>query len=708
MKKILLLFSILLIGINLSLLAKIVDINNARLVGKNGFYEQVNRMNITPYNSISITSEFVIKHNSDPVYYVFNINDKGYIIVSAEDAIEPVLGFSFETSYTTENQSPEFIFWMNTYKEQINIARQLNLIASTKIRSGWAHLLVSDATHLTSRLAPLDVAPLLTCNWNQDFPYNQMCPADPACTGSNQGHVLVGCVATSMSQVMYYWRYPWTGQGYHCDNQWYNGQQYCANFDTTHYNWNGMTDNMLVQCDPEALLCYHAAVAVNMGFGCNASGAYANAVPNALHSYFKYSSTVNYQNRFSDSTSWKNKMRDNLDAAEPLIYTGQGPEGGHMWVCDGYQGSNFFHFNWGWGGQQNGYFSINNINPSPYTFNYSQGAVFDVMPDPAYYPPYCSGLNDLSAYTFGSFEDGSGPVADYHNSANCSWLIAPNDSISHITLSFDKFNVDPSDQVNVYDGADQNAPLLGSYTGNTPPSNVVSTGGKMFITFISNSSNTASGFLALYNATLANFCTGLTHLTDPAGDFSDGSVNYPYRNGSVCRWLIEPSGASTLTLSFSNFKTEATNDKLDIYNYITNALLASYSGDYTTPPADVICNCSKMYVVFTSNGSVRDDGWNANYTMYPVGIDDRKAFDNLMIYPNPAEGLVNLNFYLNDNQTVKIEVLSLNGVSVYHESLPGLKGNIDRQLNLNSLPKGVYLLRLISEKAIVNKKITIE
>ena len=87
MKKILLLFSILLLGTNLSLLAKIVDIKDARLAGKNGFYEQVNRMNNTPYSSISITSEFVIKHTGNPVYYVFNINDKGYIVISAEDAI---------------------------------------------------------------------------------------------------------------------------------------------------------------------------------------------------------------------------------------------------------------------------------------------------------------------------------------------------------------------------------------------------------------------------------------------------------------------------------------------------------------------------------------------------------------------------------------------------------------------------------------------
>ena len=221
-----------------------------------------------------------------------------------------------------------------------------------------------------------------------------------------------------------------------------------------------MTDNVLQLSDPEALLSYNAAVAVDMSFGCDASGAYVSKVPNAFHSYFKYSSTVYYQNRSSDSTSWKNQMRANLDLGEPLMYTGQGPDGGHAWVCDGYQGSNFFHFNWGWGGYENGYFSINNIDPAPYTFNSSQGAVFSITPDPSYYPTYCSGPTTLNKYYFGSIEDGSGPVADYQNNSNCSWLIDIYDSISSITLSFDKFDLDPSDQLNVYDGSDASAPML--------------------------------------------------------------------------------------------------------------------------------------------------------------------------------------------------------------------------------------------------------
>lgn len=709
MKKILLLFSILLIGINLSVTARIVNIKDARLVAKNSFYEQINRVTSTSYNSISITAEFTVKHNADPVYYAFNINDKGFIIVSAEDAVEPVLGYSFETSYRTEHQSPEFIFWMNTYKNQIIYVRAANILPGTTIIAKWNHLLVTSATALTDLLAPLDVAPMVTCNWNQDFPYNNMCPPDASCTGSDQGHVLVGCVATAMVQLMYYWRYPLTGQGNHCDYYTYNGQTYCANFDTTHYYWNGMTDNSLQQCDPEALISYHAAVGVNMDFGCNASGAYVTSVPTALQSYFKYASSVNYQGRMGDSTTWKNTLRANLDAGEPLMYTGQGPDGGHAWVCDGYQGSNFFHFNWGWGGYENGYFSINNIDPAPYTFNNAQGAVLDIKPDPAFYPPYCSGQTNLSAFEFGSFEDGSGPVADYQNNANCSWLIAPNDSISHITLSFDKFNVDPSDHVNIYDGGDQNANLLGSYTGSTLPPNVVSTGGKMFITFISNSTATAPGFLALYNATPAPFCSpSQTNLLGQTGDVSDGSGPlYQYRNGTMCRWLIEPPGAVNITLTFDSFKTEAINDKVDIYNYNTSALLASYSGDYTTPPAPVFCPSGKMYIIFTTNNSIRDDGWSASYSMN-VGIDEKKVFDNLVIFPNPTEGFLNLSFYMIDNQTVNVEILSLNGITMFSESLGSLKGEINKQLDLTSLPKGVYVLRLISDHAIANKKITVD
>jgi hypothetical protein len=258
MKKFLMAFYILLIGISLYGFAKIVDIKNARLVAKNGYYEQINRMIRTSYSSIAVTTEFEIRYNSDPVYYVFNINNKGFIIVAADDVVEPVLGYSFETSYSGENQSPEFQAWMNSYKDQIVYARRAGLLPTSNITGRWSHLSVTGVSGLTDLKAPLDVAPLVTCNWNQDFPYNQRCPADLNCTGSNFGHVFVGCVATAMAQVMYYWRYPVIGQGTHCDLYNYYGQTLCADFDTTHYYWNGMTDNLIQECDPEALISYHA------------------------------------------------------------------------------------------------------------------------------------------------------------------------------------------------------------------------------------------------------------------------------------------------------------------------------------------------------------------------------------------------------------------------------------------------------------------
>ena len=86
------------------------------------------------YNSIAITREFVISNNADPVYYVFNINDKGFVIVSAEDAVEPILGYSFESSYGTDHQSPEFRFWMNIYKDHILYARSVNLSANSSVK----------------------------------------------------------------------------------------------------------------------------------------------------------------------------------------------------------------------------------------------------------------------------------------------------------------------------------------------------------------------------------------------------------------------------------------------------------------------------------------------------------------------------------------------------------------------------------------------
>ncbi len=715
MKRKLILFSLLLIGISFSALAKKVEISDARLIAKNTYYEQVNRHDAVPYQSIAITGEFVEKYNNHDVYYVFNFNDtKGFVIISADDVCYPVIGFSFESAYSIENQAEGFVYWMNERKQEIAYNIENNVPADENITATWKRLQTTDISQLENgNKSIMDVAPMLTSNWDQIFPYNSMVPLEPDCSGFN-GHVTVGCVATAMSQIMYYWRWPITGVGSHTDSHHNYGTLY-ADFGATTYDWSGMSNQPTKECDPIALISYHTGIAVNMYYNSDgqcSSGAYTSDVAPALKNYFRYSSTAAYVKKVNYSTTdWHTLLQGDLNAGQPLNYAGQGPDGGHSWVCDGYQATNYYHFNWGWSGSSNGYYYLTNLNPGGYTFNNSQEGVVHIIPDPAQYPLFCTGTSNDTTYDFGSIEDGSGPVTDYQNNANCSWLIAPDDSVNTIKLGFIRFNTDPADVLTVYDGPTTASTILGTYSGSTlPTATPTSTGPQMLVTFVSNGSTTAPGFLLSYDATLVNFCNSSTTLTDVTGSFSDYSGRFQYRNSSTCKWFITPTNATSITVTFDNFNTEPTYDKVQIYNTAVNppVKLAEYSGDHTSSLLDpVTINSGRGMVMWTSNKTIRGAGWDASYTV-TVGTNDQNAFEALSLFPNPTDGKLNIHFTMNEIQSVRIEILSMKGETVFSQNFGNFKGSFDKQVDLSYLAKGIYILRLISDKGTTNEKIVLK
>jgi hypothetical protein len=229
---------------------------------------------------------------------------------------------------------------------------------------------------------------------------------------------------------MYYWRHPMQGTGSHS----YNYSPYgnlSANFGSTTYNWVGMKNSIdYSNTDPIAELQYHCGIAVEMMYGPNGSGAYSWDVPYAMENYFGYSTDCDYNN-----SVWENMLKDNIDNGWPMYYSGFSSAGGHAFVCNGYQ-DNYFHFNFGWGGSSDGFYTLLDVNG----FNQGQGAVLDTYPT-GNYPNFATGDHVLTQFS-GSIVDGSGPVEDYQNNTSCTWLIDPQteeDSVSNITLKFFRF-----------------------------------------------------------------------------------------------------------------------------------------------------------------------------------------------------------------------------------------------------------------------------
>jgi hypothetical protein len=712
MKKIVLLVGSLLLLSCISVQAGKVDIRDARTVGKNFYYERITQYQDVTFNSIAVKSELTESEDGQPLYYIFNFNgDKGYIIISADDAAWPVIGYSFKGSYTADNLPENLAYWMEHYKDQIRAIRNESMPAEGAATDEWARLLVSSPSQLDHLRGTLDLEPLLNNNtWDQVFPWNAKCPADPS---GPSGHVLVGCVATSMTQIMYYWRFPETGQGYHCISPQSSYGPQCADFGNTTYEWNGMdnngkNNNSFKESDPLAILSWHGGISVDMDYGPDASGAYCNDVPVALKNYFKYASSTQYIQRSSyNQTTWTNAIRASLDAKCPIQYSGQGSSGGHAWVCDGYQGTDYFHMNWGWGGSSNGYFLLTNLNPGGYLFNQSQGACINIEPPSSSYPANCSGQTILDTYDYGSIEDGSGPKADYQNNVNCSWLIAPDDSVETIILNFQRFALDASDNVTVYDGPTTSSAVLGTFTGSSIPPTVTSTGPQMLVTLTTDGSGTANGFQADYETNLVPFCSGSTTLTTPTAEFSDGSDRFQYRNSGTCKWYIEPDDAATTTLTFSSFDTEEGKDVVSVYDLGGGTLLGTLSGSYTTPPGPFTSSSGQILVIFTANSTIRGEGWEASYTM-SVAVPDIKGVEAIKVYPNPTSGILNVSFNVTEMQSVQLDLVSMKGNTVYTEKVGSFKGAFSKQLDLSGYAKGIYMLKMTGETGVTMTKVVVQ
>jgi hypothetical protein len=354
--------------------AEIVDQSKAEKAAKNHY---IMYGDATTVDSLSINLVYTEMVDNQPVYYVFNAEDnEGFIIVSAEDNVYPILGYAFEGNYFTNlDFNPEnFQYWMNNYTDQIVYARKNSLEASVFINQTWHELLQTNPTAKNAE----NVDPLLSTLWDQGTYYNQLCPTDP---GGPGGHVWAGCVATAMGQVMKYHNYPDQGTGSHSYNCPGYGNQ-SANFGATTYNWTGMPNQVNSTNINVATLLYHLGVSVDMQYSPNGSGAFSSDARDALVEYFGYSDNAQLspKNSFPIET-FIYKLKNELNLNRPVYYSGSGSAGGHAFVCDGYQGDDFFHFNWGWSGYANGYFYLSNLNPGGTQFNQGQSAMFYVYPE---------------------------------------------------------------------------------------------------------------------------------------------------------------------------------------------------------------------------------------------------------------------------------------------------------------------------------------
>lgn len=689
MRKIFLLAAFATLLINTTF-AQHVSISDGEHIAKNIIAERFPLLGQNPDN-YKIANSYTEIFNGEEVFHVYNLEPAGFVMISADRSVEPLLAFSYESTCNQTDRHPSVEAVMKSYSEQIAYAIKNGQVASSHTNAEWEHY---SATDFNAR-AVRTVAPLLITKWNQGKYFNTACPEDSRGT---DGHVVVGCVATAIAQIFNYFRYPTQGTGsYGYDHPDYGHLE--VNFAEQHYDYDYMPVKPTDYNENLARLLYNIGVSVDMNYGPNGSGMTNHKGAYTMRNYFGYNEDARYI--FKDSlptvipdniendtvipdSIWNGILVNHLDRKIPLYYAGWGDyvyESGHAFVFDGYSDSTHYHINWGWGGSYDAYFTISNLSPSGSNFRLAHEVIINATPK--YETPTCEGLKEINFYE-GTIEDGSGPLRDYAPDSDCSWLITQHDSVNGYTLTISKFDIDATDNIIVYAGDSEDAPVALSIFGDdTPEESYTINSTSMLIRFVSDESATGDGWLISYEPIKPKYCKSLTTLTETIDTITDGSGRWEYNNNTSCSWKIRPETTSGFTFEFLELDTEYDNDFVKILR--NGRVYAEFSGN--TLPGPIHFDGDNAAISFSTNASVRAGGFKIAYRVGETNVESIEN-DNISVYPNPANAEINI-----DGENIaNVSIFDITGRCIYEKvSSPCDKCTI----NTENFAEGTYFARII-------------
>lgn len=302
---------------------------------------------VDPILNHSLSNKGKSTNDNQPMY-VFNASDnKGFVVVSGDDATEAILGYCENAIFDIDSIPSNMKAWLIGTEEQIQYIRENHIISAQ-----------GNSNH-----AP--ISPLLKSKWGQDSPYNANCPI------VNGGKTPTGCLATALAQVMYYHRWPQTPTTSIPSYSTSTYNTYMEELPSTTFDWSRMKDSYRASNSAPAVaeLMRYVGQALEMDYTPGASGAVNYFVPWLLHNYFNYPDNCNYLSRNDMSIAeWDDIVYNELSCNRPILYCGYTPNWeGHAFVCDGYNGNGLYHINWGWNGSYDGYFRLSVLNPGTTT-----------------------------------------------------------------------------------------------------------------------------------------------------------------------------------------------------------------------------------------------------------------------------------------------------------------------------------------------------
>ena len=375
MRKVLLIFTAALVSA--SAFASPVSAVRAREIAARHFGADASRLSLVFDSQATVSTMGV----SDAPYYIFNNpSGEGFVIVAGDDALSPVLAYSNEGSIGSKPLPPAMKFWLGEVGNAVTRVRRVSLPQSPKTRARWEGVPVVRTSASSGKFLNLP-------KWDQGHPYNWYCPQ----IEYESGRSMTGCVATAISMVMWYHQWPPCGHGtlpsytytyFHYDDYGYTGKTSRVRVDGHNlgheYKWSQMPSrdiskySMVAPTAAEkqvAWLMWDCGVMMQAAYSDMGTGAYSEDIPSRLAQYMYYSTEASYVAKDYYGGDWLTLLKDQIDQDLPVIYGAVSPSpdgGGHQFVIQGYDSQDRLYVNWGWGGEANGYFALDNFVPYTY------------------------------------------------------------------------------------------------------------------------------------------------------------------------------------------------------------------------------------------------------------------------------------------------------------------------------------------------------
>ena len=316
-------------------------------------------------------------------FCVYAADGHGFVVVNRNYSGKVILGLS-KSNYDADNIPDGLRWWL----ESTELAMDNGITLSF-----YADVLNVDST----------IDNFVTTQWGQGAPFNDKCPK--IIEGLDSKKAPAGCVATALSQVMNYFKYPAQGKGesifYITSNK--ESNAYKIDINGT-YSYNTLKDiYSSSETDKDAIstLLFEAGAACRMSYTYSSSGAtYQNTI-NAIAYNFSYDSlAINlYHAKYFTEEEWFDMIKRELTAKRPVMYSGVDPSaGGHSFLFTGLNTEGMVYVNWGWNGNCDGWFAIDHLVSNSYNFMNNQSMIIGFVPcqDPA------SGEENTSLISYGT------------------------------------------------------------------------------------------------------------------------------------------------------------------------------------------------------------------------------------------------------------------------------------------------------------------